>query len=71
MAEQETETEVPQMTVQEALEETDRRLRRIVRRLNEGDELQGEAFEKEIKGARRQLRINRDLLGWSPSATAE
>jgi hypothetical protein len=60
------ETQETTQTVQEALEETDRRLRRIVRRINEGEELQGEAFEKEIKAARRQLRNNRELLGWSP-----
>jgi hypothetical protein len=65
------EQETTQQTLQEALEETDRRLRRIVRRLNEGEDLQGEAFEKEVKGARRQLRMNRELLGWSPGAGAE
>jgi hypothetical protein len=65
------EQETTQQTLQEALEETDRRLRRIVRRLNEGEDPQGEAFEKEVKGARRQLRMNRELLGWSPSGSAE
>jgi hypothetical protein len=66
VAEAET-TEAQAQTPQEALEETDRRLRRLVRRLGEGVDMQSEEFEKELKGARRQLRINRELLGWTPA----
>jgi hypothetical protein len=65
VAEAETETTETQ-TTEEALEETDRRLRRLVRRLSEGTDLEGDEFEKELKGARRQLRMNRELLGWEP-----
>ena len=50
----------------EALEETDRRLRRMVRRIAEGHAPGSEELERELRGARRQLRFNRQLLGWNP-----
>jgi hypothetical protein len=54
---------------QVALEETDRRLRRVVRRLEDGPDPTSAEFQKELRAARRQLKINRDLLGVSPRST--
>jgi hypothetical protein len=53
--------------LEQALEESDRRLRRLVRRLGEGHTKESEELDRELKGARRQLRANRELLGWEPS----
>ncbi len=47
----------------EALGQTDRSLRRILRRLKDADLGSDEALEEEIKRARRQLRVNQQLLG--------
>jgi hypothetical protein len=58
--------EAPQ-DVGAALGETDRRLRRLLRRLDEGQDPTSEEMERELKGARRQLKVNRELLGWTPS----
>ena len=56
-----------------ALEETDRRLRRVVRRLEADPDPKTEEFQKELRAARRQLKINRDLLGVpsGPASEAE
>ena len=47
----------------EALGQTDRSLRRILRRLKDADLGSDEGLEEEIKRARRQLRVNQQLLG--------
>jgi hypothetical protein len=62
--------EVTEEQLQQALGESDRRLRRLLRRVGEGAGSESEELEREIKGARRQLRANRELLGWEPSGDA-
>jgi hypothetical protein len=60
-------TEATDEQLRQALGESDRRLRRLLRRVGEGAGSDSEELEREIKGARRQLRANRELLGWEPS----
>jgi hypothetical protein len=45
----------------EALTLTDRRLRRLVRAINEGQDQGSEEFQTEMRHAKRQLRLNREL----------
>jgi len=65
-----TQSPAPKATTQspaEALEITDRSLRRLLRRLREANPSPPEDLEKEMKRAQRQLRANRELLGTEDS----
>ncbi len=55
-------SEVTTQTPKEALGQTDRSLRRILRQLKDSDFAPSEGFEMEIRRAQRQLRINKELL---------
>jgi hypothetical protein len=50
----------------EALNLTDRWLRRLIRALNDGVDKEGDEFQTELRRARRQLRMNRELRAGTP-----
>jgi hypothetical protein len=56
--------------LKQALDATSKRLRRLVGRLRETDDLD-EDMAKEVKRSKRQLRENRELLGIAPRGDSE
>jgi hypothetical protein len=56
-------TELTDETLHEALEATDRQLRRLWRLISERQDLESESAQKDLKRTRRRLRENRELLG--------
>jgi CRISPR/Cas system CSM-associated protein Csm2 small subunit len=54
--------ELTAATLQEALEATDRQLRRLLRLITDRQDLESDRAQKDVKRTRRRLRENRELL---------